>query len=295
MHRDVRQLRDLLVELERITVHIIKVEGESSDPQNYFFREITINGKDPLLYQSKLTSLWENAKSSEVVLSYSQAKRDQVKAILSSIKSNFSTFINPAFDPQYSTEVYCITRNDLVVEFNNDTEWLIHYNKAEEVIGSLTAMLTPQFRTMLEITEELILQTKIKAPIERENKYYSFHYQRWGRNADPIRDLHSILERNNRIEPINWQHFSQSFSPKTKRYVTKRIKWLGSISELKLLIDTLLDSKKFNPGTNKWKVAERCFIISERPDFDWKTMRLQKHPKYPLEYINKIIDLFGKP
>lgn len=295
MHRDVRQLRDLLVELERITVHIIKVEGESSDPQNYFFRDITMNGKDPLLHQSYLIELWGNVKSSQVVLSYSQAKRDQLKAILTSIKSHFTNFINPAFDPQYSTEVYYITRSDLVVEFSKDTEWLIHCNKADEVISSLTNMLSHQFRTMLEITEELILQTETKVPIDRQNRYYSFHYKHWGRNADPIRDLHSILEKNNRIEKINWQYFSQSFSPETKRHVTKRITWLGNISEFKLLVDTLFASSKFSPANKKWEVADRCFIIRDRPDFKWNTMRLQKYPKYPPEYIREITGLFVRP
>lgn len=294
MHRDVRQLRDLLVELERITVHIIKVEGESSDPQNYFFREITMNGKDPLLYQSYLIELWENVKSSHVVLSYSQAKRDQLKAILTSIKSNFSPYINQAFDPQYSTEVYCITRNDLVLEFSRDAEWLIHYNKAEDVIGSLAAMLSHQFRTILEITEKLILQTEVKVPIDRQNRYYSFHYQHWGRNADPIRDLHSILEKNDRIEKINWQYFSQSFSPETKRHVTHRIIWLGNVSEFKLLIDTLFETGKFTPSNKKWDVAERCFILKKRKDFEWSTMRLQKHPKLQPTYIDSIKLLFGK-
>lgn len=295
MHRDVRQLRDLLVELEKITVHIIKVEGESSYPQNYFFTEMTINGKDPLLFQSYLTELWENVKSSQVVLSYSQAKKDQLKAILTSIKSHFTNFINPAFDPQYSTEVYCITRSDLVVEFSKNTEWLIYYNKAEDVIGSLTSMLSHQCRTMLEITEELILQTQTKVPIDRQNRYYSFHYKHWGRNADPIRDLHSILEKNDRIEKINWQYFSQSFSPETKRHVTHRIIWLGNVSEFKLLIDTLFETGKFTPSNMKWDVAERCFILQKRKDFKWSTMRLQKHPKLSPEYINMIIDLFGKP
>lgn len=292
MQKDVQPLRDLIVELEKITVYILSAHGDSSDPKNYFFSEVTINGKPPLLHQSYLLTLWQNVKESKVVLSYPPAKRERLKTLLTTIKGNFTTFANPAYDPQFWVDSYCTTRSDLEIEFSKDTEWLFQYNRSDEVIVALTALLSHQFKTMLEIVEGLIRETDIKVPINRKNSYFSYHYSGWNRNADPLRDMQSVLEKNNRIEKLNWQYFSQSFSPETKKFVSHRIIWLGNVSEFKLFIDTLFATGKFSPGNKKWDVAERCFILQMRKEFDWSTMRLQKHPKYQPAYIQEIAALF---
>lgn len=294
MQKDMLALKALVTELEKTRIDVLKVEGEMSDPGNYSITDLTINSRDCTAYSFYLEELWKQVIDSQVILALSPARRDNLKGVLTSVKNSFFTFPNAFYHPEYSSETYFTSRRDLEVNFSRESEWLVLHNKSDQVIESIATKLHLELDLLLQMIEALITQCDGKTPIDRENNFYSYHFKSWFRSPDTIRNLQSTLERNNRIEIMTWKQFSQLFRPETNRPVTQRVTWLGNVSEFKLLIDTLFKTGKFMPGNKKWDVAARCFIIKNRPDFNWKTMRLQKHPKYTPKYIDDIEDLFSK-
>lgn len=286
MRKSLKDLKALVAEIEETNVRVIAIEGLEELPA----LRIEINGIDGLRYPFHIRNLYNSVIEGKVLQSFKNRKR--LEHWLRAAKEDFSVIQNYYFDPIENPRVAFNIRKSLHISYCETSKKLLSNETSNDKLQWVVQSMDISLNELIDIINALIYELNIKVPVPRMEGCYSFEY-RGNPTSDKLRQLHDVLLGEKRIKDIQWNHFRRAFSRDTKTEVEVKIVWLVGVSELKKLIDTLIDSNQFNAKKNKWKVASYCITINERPSFDWSTMRSQKYPTFTPSYIEEIKTVFS--
>ncbi|MBN1183422.1 MAG: hypothetical protein JXB49_14110 [Bacteroidales bacterium] len=287
----------------RVTVkYFDQIDGDDnflSEEFNITYNEVevTVNGyMNPIEYYTKLLWLKNQIINKLVQFGNKQSKRKlqiNLMFLLPVLKERQTYFEKkqitgsfsylPANSPKklvQREEIFCKKEELTYLDSDKNLYPLRGTNERKQI--------STYYYFMLEILEELIsFFEKLNVPQKVKKTSNSFQIK----INQPLTDLKNALVARGFIEDIDLKSFNKVFH---NEMIEKKINWIGGKEAFKYFISNLIDSKYIHSSRERWKIAEKCFLIKGEEIEGYNISTQQKANNLVQESINHILNNLQK-